>query len=295
MMDYIKVRYGDPNGALAFHLAHNYYAKGGVVSTDEIMPGQKYKAYGGITWGEGHGGEAYIPLGAGQRSHSMKLLSAVANKFGMSLTPRGIGGIAGKDSIANVAGGSKAKWIPPAPIIKAAVEDMLNKMVDSGAAGNVDSMIRMFNRNNTVGQKIDPKAAAAARLAKNREIGFGGDLAALGRKGVSAELIEQIRGMGESGYELAATLNTSNPMKLSQFIKAAGGGTVGGMYVPDAGSPPSINDAAAAALGLETGASGGTVTHIHIHGSLVTEKEMYENAYQYGVHRDKRTGKFGRR
>jgi len=330
---YAAARYG---GWCAADAQPGGYAQGGFHGADE--PGAMIAGAGNgplVRWAEAAtGGEAYIPLGPGKRPTSMRILADVAKRFGMSLKPkahvnmadggiisfndggtRGWGhwdsqrgdhwhnnhqkqGWGGGSRGGSSGGGSGTGWIPPTPIFKATLEDMLKKMTDSGAAGSVDSMIRAFNRNNTVGQKIDPVAAAAERMKKNREIGFGGDLAALGRKGVSAELIEQIRGMGESGYELAATLATAKPDKLAQFIKAAGGGVVGGMYVPDAGSPPSINDpaaaAAAAALGSETGGSGTTVTHIHIHGSLVTEKEMYEKAYRYGVHRDKRTGKFGR-
>jgi len=136
MMDYIKVRYRDPNGALAFHMANNYYAKGGMV--DEIQPGQKYKAYGGITWGEGHGGEAYIPLGAGQRSNSMKLLGAVANKFGMSLTPKGVGNMINMDHIANAAASASGTSSNNTGSITISMPITVNGNLDEKAAKKLD-------------------------------------------------------------------------------------------------------------------------------------------------------------
>ena len=320
---YVQSRYG--NWCVADSQPGGYDS-GGFHGMDD-HPGAMIAGVGNgplVRWAEAStGGEAYIPLGLGKRPASMRVLSDVARRFGMNLKPKAYANMADGGIISFNDGGarwggnddwrggrSNNRWDKnrPAPVYlttkagapvqlgpKLSSIDSLSGILDKGIT-DIYSVLRLISRNNLQGTKIDPAAAAADRLKKNREIGFQGDLASLLRKGVPQDIIDQLSGLGvDKAGSLVASLATGSPAEQYTFVAAMAG--MQGLP-PNIGTGPNgsmLSAEEAAALAATGGGSGITINHIEVHGSVVTEKEMWEKAYQYGVHRDKRTGKFGRR
>src|SRR3990172_3090688 len=320
---YVQSRYG--NWCVADSQPGGYDS-GGFHGMDD-HPGAMIAGVGNgplVRWAEAStGGEAYIPLGLGKRPASMRVLSDVARRFGMNLKPKAYANMADGGIISFNDGGarwggnddwrggrSNNRWDKnrPAPVYlttkagapvqlgpKLSSIDSLSGILDKGIT-DIYSVLRLISRNNLQGTKIDPAAAAADRLKKNREIGFQGDLASLLRKGVPQDIIDQLSGLGvDKAGSLVASLATGSPAEQYTFVAAMAG--MQGLP-PNVGTGPNgsmLSAEEAAALAATGGSSGITINHIEVHGSVVTEKEMWEKAYQYGVHRDKRTGKFGRR